>query len=312
MSCDDVDLLVPMFNAERFLERLKCQIDDLEPRFQNVIVWDDASRDRSAERAEAIGLSVFLGETNLGPGGARNRLAKVSTAKWVHFHDVDDEIVPDYLARVLPLLSDEVDVLLHDVEFVDEATRAPEIVFRAQPDIEVDPIRSLLTHPMGSTSSVIRRDLFVRIGGFDESCRCFEDGDLHLRLALAGARFRRLSEVLSTSLRHSDGASSNMSYCHKCRLEFLERYIEMLPTRLMDDLSAEFLKTAYELMGHGEKALARRAIEQCRNIGGRFPRTSSPVLKLISDWLPDLAILRLQGWFREVVSRLTRIRAPYR
>lgn len=303
----NVDLLVPVYKAQRFLPRLQHQLAQLQPHFARVFVYDDASPDDTFIAFDRAGFAPSRGVRNLGPGGARNALAAQSTSEWIHFHDVDDEIAPDYLSHVLPLLTNDTDIVIHDVAFVDEPTRTPEIVFRAQSELDTDPVRSLLINPMGTTSSVIRRELFLRIGGFDEGHRCFEDGDMHLRLALAGARVRRLPIVLETSLRHGEGASTDMAYCHRCRLSFLERYAGLLPNRLTDDLSAEFLKTAFALLSYRDKVLARRAIDSCRALGGAFPRTRSRALKLAAALLPDLAVLQLQEGVRHFASRIAQL-----
>lgn len=297
-------LLIPCYNAERFLPMFIEEIRALDPGFDEVLLYDDASTDQTASIARKMGLTIIQGDKNLGPGGARNVLAANTNAEWIHFHDVDDEIAPDYLYHVLPHLTGDIDLVLHDVEFIEEGTRAHIITFHARPEIETDPIRSLLVNPMGTWSSVIRREFFLDSGGFDGSYRCFEDGDMHLRLALAGARILRLPMVLETSLRHGDGASADMTYCYRCRFAFLERYVDILPERLMDDLSSEFSKTAYALIKHGDFELAKRSIDSCRAIGGSFPRTKNKLLSFLSMFLPDVCTILIQESVRRGLGRL--------
>src|SRR5262245_11965173 len=101
-------LLVPCYNAARFLPRLREQVDRLAPAFDEVLLADDASTDNTASLAESFGFRVMRLPANLGPGGARNVLAGATNADWLHFHDVDDELAPDYLARVQPLARDNI------------------------------------------------------------------------------------------------------------------------------------------------------------------------------------------------------------
>jgi glycosyltransferase involved in cell wall biosynthesis len=299
-----VDLLVPVYKAERFLPRLERQLLNLDPPFTRVLIYDDASPDGTFGVFDQAGLSPIRGDRNLGPGGARNALAALSKSDWIHFHDVDDEIAPDYLSHLLPFLTSDIDMIIHDVRFIDELTRRAIITFSSHAELEDDPIRSLLIKPMGTTSSVIRREFFLKSGGFNEVHRCFEDGDMHLRLALSGARVRRMPLVLETSLRHQDGVSADMAYCHRCRLEFLESYINLLPARLVYDLATEFLNTAFALVSHGENRLALRSIEICRRLGGCFPQTDNQIIQFLTKFLPDIAILKLQNKARQCAKMI--------
>ncbi len=299
-----VALLTPFFNAKRFVERFRDQMSRLSKPFDEVLLLDDGSVDDTADVLKRYGHAVLTATKNSGPGGARNVLAARSSSEWIHFHDIDDEIAPEYLSEVIPYLTDDVDVLMHYVAFIDEKTRAPIINFRYRDDLEHDPVSALLCSPMGTTSSVIRREFFLNIGGFDEKLRCFEDGDMHLRLAIAGARFKGLPKFLETSLRHEGGASANMHYCNKCRLEFLTNYIGLLPKEYMPELAGEFRKTAYGLLSFGDRQGAQRAIDLCRQIGDQFPQSNSFFLRLIGRILPDLWTLSLQEGFRKTASRL--------
>ncbi len=207
-------LLVPCYNAVRFLPRLRQQVYALHVPFDEVILADDASSDGTADLARSLGFSIITLPENLGPGGARNALAKATSAEWIHFHDVDDEIAPDYLARVGSVGLDDCDAVLHFVDFIDEATRGLIVRWQFTQDaLATDPAGTLLQGPMPTMSSFVRRSTFLALGGFNEQYRCFEDGDFHLRLAASGARIAGLPEVLEHSLRHSSGAGSDLRYC---------------------------------------------------------------------------------------------------
>jgi len=98
-----------------------------------------------------------------------------------------------------------------------------------------------LTSPIPTHCSLIRVETFRAVGGFDSGLRCWEDGDLHVKLAAHGARFAVNSGVLTISTRHNRGASGNHLYCHRCRLTFLKRYAQQQLQIDPADLSNEFL-----------------------------------------------------------------------
>ncbi len=287
-------LLVPCFNATRFLPRLRAQVDRLAPAFDEVLLADDCSRDATVAEAEALGFQVLRLPENLGPGGARNALARACTAEWIHFHDVDDEIAPDYLAQV-SAAAGACDVVLHFVEFIDEETRSLQV--RWLPDaaaLAADPAATLLRSPLPTMSSFLRRSTFLSTGGFNEELRCFEDGDLHLRLGTGGARLVVVPAVLEWSLRHGHGAGANQRYCYQCRLQFLEGYAAALPSRLHAAIALEAERAATMLVRLDDLAGARRAVALARRLGRRVPSTANPVVQALRPFLPATTLLRWQ------------------
>jgi len=72
-------LLIPCYNAEKYLTHLKVQIEALHPRFDEVILVDDGSTDNTLGLAKQLGLVIHPLGTNRGPGGARNALLQRAT-----------------------------------------------------------------------------------------------------------------------------------------------------------------------------------------------------------------------------------------
>ncbi len=299
-SPDTFALLVPGYNATRFLQRLREQVDRLKPAFDEVLFADDASGDDTADRAEALGFTVIRLPRNLGPGGARNALARAATANWIHFHDVDDELAPNYLARVRPAAGLDRDAVLHFVDFIDEKTRALIVRWKFDPDLLAADAAALLLHgPMPTMSSLIRRETFLSVGGFNEELRCFEDGDLHFRLAAGGARWACVPEVLEWSLRHSQGAGSNQHYCLQCRLKFLEQYAATLAPRFREHVASEAEVVAGRLALANDVPAARRAIALCRSLGSNPPSSRHPIVRALKPFLPAHLLLRWQARRRQ-------------
>jgi glycosyltransferase involved in cell wall biosynthesis len=292
-------LLVPCYNAERFLPRLRKQVDQLKPSFTEVLLADDCSSDATAAQAEAFGFRVLRLPRNLGPGGARNALAKAATAEWVHFHDVDDEIAPDYLARVLACAGNGVDAVLHVTEFIDEATRQLFIRWEVNAQLLAqDAAEHLLRNPLPTMSSFLRRERFLALGGFHEHRRCFEDGDFHFRLAASGANLSVLPEVLERSLRHEHGAGSNQHYCFRCRLEFLEEYVTSQSPHLHRAIASEAERAASMFAQQGKRRDAKRAIALCRKLGRNPPTSDHPLIQTLKPFLSIYTLLRWQAWRR--------------
>ena len=308
MSKRSTALLVPCYNAERYLENLRRQVDALNPAFDEVIIVDDGSADDTVAKARSLGFDIKPLGTNRGPGAARNAAVKSATAEWIHFLDADDEIAPAYLAKTLPLAGDEVDVVLCSCDFLDEESREKLMTWSFDDDLfRSDPLKGCLKTGVNTPSSLIRRTKFEEVGGFDEQCRCWEDGDMHLRLALAGAVFRAIPDVLSFGIRHQRGTSGSELYCHRCRLEFLKSYEAYLPKIPKEDLLAEVLLNAKNLLLEGDRDNANRALDLASRLGWRGPESNHPLVAALGK-IPSPQVRKaLFAWQvkarREGVSR---------
>lgn len=283
MSHPTTGLLIPCYNAETYLGNLRKQVDALDPKFEELIVVDDGSTDGTVAKARSLGFDIKPLEVNRGPGAARNAAANLAKAEWIHFLDADDEVAPDYLAKVLPLADEQTDVVLCACDFVDEESR--ELIMRWSFDddrFRRNPLTDCLQPGVNTPSSLVRRAKFLEIGGFDEELRCWEDGDMHLRLALAGARFRAIPDVLSFGLRHRRGTSGDDLYCWNCRLRFLRRYVQFLPRLSSEDLCSEVLRAATNLYAEGDRRSSDEALDLAIELGWQGPRSNHPLLAMLA------------------------------
>jgi len=108
-----VCVVMPAYNAERTLERTW---RDLPPDWvDDVVVVDDASRDRTVEAARDLGLHVLVHSRNRGYGGNQKTCYREALARgadvvvMVHpDHQYDPSVVPEL---VTPLLAGECDAV---------------------------------------------------------------------------------------------------------------------------------------------------------------------------------------------------------
>ncbi len=292
-------LLIPCHNAADYLPRLWKTIEAQTVRFDEIICYDDGSTDDTVQVAESLGAKVIKAEKCQGAAHARNQLAKVATSDWIHFHDADDTLHPEYLEKSKNLISNQVDVIVCHADWIDEQTHHLIIPRRyQQQELAENPLKSTLTNPIGVISVLCRREMFLAIGGFDEYYVCWEDADLHVQLAANGARFAVVEEVLTYSLRHDRGLSSNQLRCKHCRLKLLQGYAHKFDSSLQAVIAGEAEKVARGLLGEGDYAAAQTAIKFCQSLGGSPPQTNNSLLKILKFVLPAILILRFQYSFR--------------
>ena len=300
-----ITLLVPCYNAARFLPRLHAAVAALTVPFTRVLCYDDGSTDDTVAVARALGLEILTGNPNRGVAHARNRLVAAARTEWIHFHDADDLIAPAYLARLAPWCDDRHDVVSCDADWIGETHRELVIAWRYDPSaLAAAPFPHLLAHAMGLNSSIIRRTAWDRIGGCDETLTMWEDADVHIRLARDGARFHHEPAILTWSLRRSESFSHDYLKSWRCRLAALERYAALpadAPATAI--LAAEAEKAATELFGLGDEPASRRALALCVRLGGHPPTTPHPVLRVLKFFLPTYPLFRWQCLRRQRAAR---------
>lgn len=208
-----IDVLVPVFNAERTVEAalrsiLAQTFDDLR-----IIVVDDGSTDgTSAILARLVASDPRMEVVTTPNGGivdALNAALERSSAPFIARHDADDIAYPDRLAKQLALLRAEPDVVAVgcNVHYIDDAGRRTGGTSRFEKRVHSDPfyapaIEPYLIHPF----LLARRDALVGIGGYRYSFHT-EDADLYWRLADAG-RLTNLVDVLGEYRIHAGSVSA--------------------------------------------------------------------------------------------------------
>ena len=164
-----------------------------QPIFQEIIVADDASTDNTRAVVKTFiqefpntvrYLSVRCGT----PGGTRNAGAETATGTFLAFLDDDDVWLPGRLAKALPLFGTETSVAMvygqalpSDAQRVTHPDVAP--AFPPLPLAEDHPVQAFLKAPPHLNSTLIRREAFTNVGGFNSTLHGFEDVDLVVRLA---------------------------------------------------------------------------------------------------------------------------------
>lgn len=101
-----VSILVPAFNAEKFIaDTLRSAIAQTWPR-KEIIVVDDGSMDRTlaiVRQFESGNISVVTQE-NRGAAAARNAALALSQGDYIQWLDADDLLAPDKIAKQLRVL----------------------------------------------------------------------------------------------------------------------------------------------------------------------------------------------------------------
>jgi glycosyltransferase involved in cell wall biosynthesis len=189
-----VSVLVPAWNRLAYLR--PCVESVLAQTFTDweLIIADDGSDAGTRDWLETLRdhpriKLLFLAHTG-NPGAVRNAAAREARGEWLAFLDSDDVWLADKLE--LQLAAMHADASRHwgygAVDLIDPTGK----VMPAPPtwkdrfpqgDILEEVIRWRAGIPMPTV--IVRRGLFIKVGGFDEAHPMFEDFDLWFRLAHA-------------------------------------------------------------------------------------------------------------------------------
>jgi len=210
-----VSVIIPAYNAEKFLAfAVNSVLSQTMENFELIIV-DDGSVDNTREIAlkfseNDMRVKCYSIE-NRGRAGARNFGCRQADGEWLAFLDADDCWADNKLERQLESVQDEVGLIYTERTWVDENGD----ILENQPEKYELPqgyiYEKLIDGNYICTSSVIlKRDLFLTVGGFDESpnYKNCQDYDLWIRISPL-AKFVSLRETLCFYRLHDDNAHKN-------------------------------------------------------------------------------------------------------
>jgi glycosyltransferase involved in cell wall biosynthesis len=201
-----VSCVIPAYNAEHYINRALTSVLEQSRPPDEIIVVDDGSTDATGAVLESYRARLrVVRQENSGPAAARNHGIGLAKGQVVCFQDADDEWHREKLAKQLALFDSRPDVgicitRLRNVwaEHLDaERRRLGAHVFANDPPGYV------------FQTSLIRRDVFVRVGMLDEKLRRAEDIEWFARARDAGVEVALLPEVLV--YRHLHGANTSVA-----------------------------------------------------------------------------------------------------
>jgi glycosyltransferase involved in cell wall biosynthesis len=229
-----------MYNAERTIERTLTSVQTQTLTAIEIIVVDDGSTDAGPSIVERHALSdsrvQLLRKRNQGVAAARNHGARRARARLLSFIDADDLWAPEALARQYDIFVEEGGKVGLVYSWFARINDKDEIVSYESSSVEEGDVLSAicLRNFIGNgSSSMIRRDLFEEVGGFDASLRdhdaegC-EDYDLFGRLA--GRCEFRLVRAFDVGYRQAnDNMSGNLARMARSRSICASRLLRRHP-----------------------------------------------------------------------------------
>ena len=229
-----VSVVVPCYNRAELLDAALRSVAAQTFRDFEIVVVDDGSTDGTPlvlAEWERRGARV-LRQANRGPSAARNNGVRAARGELLAFLDSDDLWRRTYREEIVAVFDERPDVGLVAPAFQTmhaDGRPTRRLVGKKSPG-PVYTTRTLLQGDVGTIiNPVIRRELFLAVGGYDETLRSGEDCDLWLRLSCA-APMRHLPRPLMLYRQHPGNISRDVLANARCWLALLEK-LERTQTR---------------------------------------------------------------------------------
>ena len=189
-----VSVVIPVYNAEKYLDECVGSALDQTHGDAEVIAVDDGSTDSSAEVLDGYADRVrVIRKPNGGTASALNRGAREMSGEWFKWLSADDALKPHALEALAGAARSaerpERRIFYADFDHVNLHGRRIKRYDRAEPDnngkTDLERNAVLLHHFYGNgTTSMFHRSVFEMCGPFDESIGFAEDYEFWLRCCL--------------------------------------------------------------------------------------------------------------------------------
>ncbi len=296
MSSRSLSVIVPLYQQLRWLREAlsSVQRDGFED-WEALLVDDGSPVDPHPAIAPFLndGRFRYVATPHGGIAAARNMGLQQARGRWTAFLDQDDRSLPNRFQRQIAVgeaEGDRVAIVYSDYERIDEHGRVIDrYISRAVPHDRL--VRACLSDrgPVALGTALCRTEWLRRVGGFDPELSGFDECDLFVRLALAGAVFGYLPGVVHQWRRHGDNTMRSPEF-QAARLRFvakLTRLAEADP-RLRAVLRAFEARSWYAVgLDHAERGSWRDARRWCWKAWRRRPALGSALYLALKAWLAD-------------------------
>ncbi len=192
-------VIIPTLNEEAFLPKLLTSLTDQTEKTFEVILVDGSSADATVERAKLFTKKlpklVVQVTKNSGLPMQRNEGANSSRGEWLIFIDADVVLLPYFFQRVRTYI-DRVHPEFFTTWFRPDSDNARDAILTLMINVFVEGGLLLNRQVSPGGMTIIKRNIFERLGRYNESLLFGEDFDLTQRAKTARVPLKILRETL--------------------------------------------------------------------------------------------------------------------
>lgn len=250
-TTEKISVIIPTYNRANLIERSIQSV--LEQTYDNleVIVVDDGSADNTMEVVSAFRDNRIVYHKlpfNQGVSNARNVGVSVATASLIALQDSDDRWRKDKLQKQMEYWQQHPEFQMIYTAYLyhaegGETLKVPSTNVKGnlEGDIFAD---LLLRNTVGAPTMLMKKECFLKSGGFDTSLKSLEDWEFTVRFAKDyGIGF--VEEPLVDAYLSHGGVSSATGAYYESRCKMIAKYrAEMLEKGIFEQVVADILSRA--------------------------------------------------------------------
>jgi glycosyltransferase involved in cell wall biosynthesis len=309
-----VSVVIPTYNYARFLGEAIQSVLDQTYKDLEIIVVDDGSTDNTGEVVSSFtdARVKYLRQENRGVAAAQNTGIKASHGEYISILGSDDLYLPQNLEDKVKVLDSHPDIGLvySDAYLLDKNTgttlgklwRSPK---GPHPWFDPDratrqPLKEILYRGcfIMPQASMMRRQVFAKVGYFDESLPTYEDWDLIIRI-LQHFSAELIDMPLLKLRQHDTNLTGNKEKMYQGAVAAANKAIRSGSlskeefTFLRKRLVPQHFKYGRQALLEGREAAARKALFACIRLN---PRKIKPYIYLVLSFLGTKKVLALKNW----------------
>jgi len=278
-----VSIIMPAYNADACIASAIESVLIQNYRNFELIIVDDGSTDNTRDMVagfEDQKIKYFYQE-NAGPAAARNLALKKANGAFIVNLDADDMITPDFIARHLQEFEKhpEVDLIYCDDLLIDENDKPIRAITRPEYSDRKSLIRDLFRSgfPVVPFRTCIRKEVFDKIGLFDEQLLVAEDYDMMRRFVKNDLKMHHLKDALYLRRMTPGSLSSNLAHydARKAQSHFnvIQRFVDTFTYEQL------FPEVEWDKIEPRKRPLYARSLAAvtCLAIGQAYAESNSPV-----------------------------------
>jgi glycosyltransferase involved in cell wall biosynthesis len=189
-----ISIIIPTYNRQKFVkEAIQSVLDQNYEGKLEIIISDDGSTDETLAIVESFGNKIKLLRkpescTTQGVASTRNRGIKAATQPFICFLDSDDFYLPGHLKKMAIELKNKPELGFAFCRILEVKEEDGKNLFRRWTHQKIykhdiaNPVVSRI-RVVHTNSFIFRKEVFDKVGYFNESYSNGEDGDLWMRIS---------------------------------------------------------------------------------------------------------------------------------
>ena len=190
----DIDLIITTCDRHYEVQRMFNSISSIDIKFKRIILVDNGIEKIDTTLLQCKSEIIYLPvRPRIGSQMARNIGFAFSKATWLMFFDDDDEFITSNVHHVLNIITDDIKIIFSESIVI---SRNQLLEYRTLP-LDFRKINLIDRNPFTFSGTIIKADLFIKVGAMQNSLRSLQDWDLWLRvfneISVINVFFNRIS-----------------------------------------------------------------------------------------------------------------------